>query len=119
MAQILLDRQFTVIHGVLSSRWCIIGAPINLLYFMNSCIVCIKKFSVGTVDILQQLRSAARGLLLVPLMPSASTTQFRSFAFVGSSSWNDLPRQLHLQLLRVFTLPLPLSLDMPEDYLVC
>src|SRR6218665_257342 len=51
---------------------------------------------------------------LFPLMRSA-TAQSRSYAFVGPSSWNDLPQQLHLELL---TLPLPLS-ENPEDYLVC
>lgn len=50
------------------------------------------------------LRSAARGLLLVPRMRGA-TAQSRSFAYVGPSTWNHLPYELRLELL---SLSLPL-----------
>ena len=59
---------------------------------------------VSSVPGRSTLRSAARGLLVVTFMRSA-TAQSRGFALVAPSSWSDLPQQLRLELL--LTLPLP------------
>jgi len=60
--------------------------------------------SVSTLPGRSALRSAARGLLVVPRMRGA-TAQSRSFAYVGPSIWNHLPHESRLELL---SLSLPL-----------
>jgi len=53
-----------------------------------------------------------RGLLVVSLMRSATVQS--SFALVGPSSWNNLAKQLRLELL---TLPLPVLWKRPKTIL--
>src|SRR5688572_31087813 len=80
-------------------RNCLTGVAPS--YLRSACVL------VSSLPARASLRSSSHGLLIVPLMRSA-TAQSRSFAYAGPSAWNSLPHALRLELL---ALPLLSSVD--------
>src|SRR5688572_4027210 len=92
------DAVNTLVHALI----CILG--LNSLLGLAPSYLQALCTSVSTLPGCSALRSAARGLLVVPRMRGA-TAQSRSFAYLCPSSWNHPPHELRLELL---SLSLPL-----------